>query len=270
MFRKALTSGGLLLLASVLFVLTPEFASAAGRGGHVGAGGFHAGHVGVAHVGGYHGGAYHGGFYRGGYYGRGYYGHGYANYGYRPYGRYGYRGYYGGYGRYLYPYVGGYSYYPYVGDYGYYSPSYLGTYDAYPNAAAPVPYSSGYDSYSDVMPPESYVSSSPIAPGTFSVPPATDVISSNNRARLTVTVPEAAQVWVNFAPTTATGPVREFQSPPLTPGVRYSYTVHARWYENGHEVDQTQRVEFTARDHINVLFPVVAASTAQTPAGTNG
>jgi uncharacterized protein (TIGR03000 family) len=271
MFRKPLTSASVLLLAGVLFVLTSgSIEAAGGHGGHAGgggfhsggAGGFHAGHVGVAHAGGYHGGFYHGGYH--GYHG-GYYGHAYAHYGYRPYGRYGYRGYYGGFGGYYYPYYGGYSYYPYFGNNEYYNPSYLGSYDPYANAGPAVPYFSGYDT--DVLPPAPNLSPSPAASAGLALPAATAIAPSDDRARLTVTVPAAAQLWINFTPTTSTGPVREFQSPPLTPGVEYSYTVHARWYDQGREVDQTQRVEFTAGSSASVRFPVPAESTVQVPAG---
>jgi uncharacterized protein (TIGR03000 family) len=47
--------------------------------------------------------------------------------------------------------------------------------------------------------------------------------------RLRVVVPTAdAAVWVQGEPTTATGTERVFESPPLSPGVSYTYTVTAK------------------------------------------
>ena len=71
---------------------------------------------------------------------------------------------------------------------------------------------------------------------------------------ITVSAPADAQIWFDGARTNSTGPVREFQSPPLTPGQQYSYEVRARWNENGREVTQTQHVQFTAGAHFEVEF----------------
>jgi uncharacterized protein (TIGR03000 family) len=57
---------------------------------------------------------------------------------------------------------------------------------------------------------------------------------------------------------TTGGSVREFQSPPLTPGHRYPDDVRARWNENGQEMTQTQKVEVTAGTNVIVNFPVSA------------
>jgi uncharacterized protein (TIGR03000 family) len=46
--------------------------------------------------------------------------------------------------------------------------------------------------------------------------------------RLRVLVPADAVVWIQDQPTAATGPDRLFESPPLTPGATYTYTVTAR------------------------------------------
>src|SRR5205085_1327698 len=59
---------------------------------------------------------------------------------------------------------------------------------------------------------------------------------ADNRVHLTVTVPADAQVWVEDAPTTSNGTVRQFVSPPLEPGGPFTYHVRARWNENGQEV----------------------------------
>jgi uncharacterized protein (TIGR03000 family) len=59
-------------------------------------------------------------------------------------------------------------------------------------------------------------------------------------------LPEHAQVWFNNQPTKAQGKVRYFESPPLTPGKLYSYTVRVVWHENGKWVQQMERVPVQA------------------------
>ena len=78
-----------------------------------------------------------------------------------------------------------------------------------------------------------------------------------------MTVPAGAQVWFDGTATTSTGSVREFDSPPLTPGNRYSYEIQARWNENGQEVSQTQQVVVTAGAHVDVKFPAPPKTTAE-------
>lgn len=68
-------------------------------------------------------------------------------------------------------------------------------------------------------------------------------------------VPENAEVWLDDVRTTSKGPVREFQSPAITPGERYTYEIRARWNDNGHQLTQTQKVNVTAGGHANVTFP---------------
>jgi uncharacterized protein (TIGR03000 family) len=78
----------------------------------------------------------------------------------------------------------------------------------------------------------------------------------DTRAQITVSVPADAEVWFEGSKTVSTGSVREYQSTPLTPGMRYVYEIRARWNESGHEVTQTQTVEVSAGTHIGVEFPV--------------
>src|SRR5439155_9819742 len=95
--------------------------------------------------------------------------------------------------------------------------------------------------------------------------PATDAL-----AHVTVKVPADARLWFENTPTTSTGPVREFNSPPLTAGGRYTYEVRAAWTENGHEVTQTQKVEVTGGAYVNVTFPVAPTTTAQASSAPKG
>jgi uncharacterized protein (TIGR03000 family) len=59
-------------------------------------------------------------------------------------------------------------------------------------------------------------------------------------------LPEHAQVWFNNQPTKSQGPVRYFESPPLTPGKQYYYTVRVLWHENGQWVHKIEKVPVQA------------------------
>jgi uncharacterized protein (TIGR03000 family) len=80
----------------------------------------------------------------------------------------------------------------------------------------------------------------------------------DNTANVTVNVPADAQVWFDDNATTSTGGVRQYVSPPLTPGKGYTYEVRARWIDNGKEVTQTQQVEVRAGANVRVTFPAPA------------
>jgi uncharacterized protein (TIGR03000 family) len=243
MLRNPFTLGGTLLVAAALAFLTPGPSDAAPRGG----GGGHG--SGGGHGGGYRFGGYHGGYYGG--------------YGYRPYswgynrGWYGYRPYYGGYYGY-YPY----GYYPYYDSSPYYSDLGSGLLDvpAYANNNyQPAPLSL------DRTPFGGSVLSSD-QPSLASPSPA----QADTVAHVTVIAPSGARLWFDDTPTTSTGSLREFVSPPLTPGGRYTYDIKASWKENGREVTQTQKVDVTAGARVNVNFPAPPKATAQAAADTQG
>jgi uncharacterized protein (TIGR03000 family) len=224
MFRKAILFGGMLLLAGGIVLMTPGLGQAQhGGGGHGGGAHFGGAHFGGGNFGGYRGGSYYGGSHYGGYH----YGYPYAHYGHR-------------------------SYYPYYGSYGYSYPYYDNTYP--------------YGSYEDVAPDyaDGTTSAAPSAGDYQSLyPPATATAPSDNNAHLTVNVPADARVWIDDTPTTSTGPVRQFESPPLTPGSRYSYEIRASWNENNRKVTQTQKVAVTAGAHVRVDFPVPPGTAEQ-------
>jgi uncharacterized protein (TIGR03000 family) len=75
-------------------------------------------------------------------------------------------------------------------------------------------------------------------------------------ALITVKVPAGARVWFNGVPMTATGPIREFHSPPLAPVKQYYYDITARWVQNGREVTQTQQAKFRAGRDVRLEFPI--------------
>ena len=223
MFRKSYWFSGLLLVSGAAVLATPGLGRAQ-RGGHAGGG-----HFGGGHVGGFRGGFSGGG--RGGGYHSGY-----------PYAHSGYYHPYAGYGVYgVYPYYYGVNsgYYgadPYTGSDLTYDPGYAGSYGATPpsgaaSTAAPV-----------VIAPSYSLTTSASTPAGV-------------QAHVTVKVPAGARLWIQDVPTTATGPVREFDSPSLTPGQSYTYDVRATWTENGHDVTQEQHVGVTAGGRVEVDFP---------------
>ena len=59
-----------------------------------------------------------------------------------------------------------------------------------------------------------------------------------DRIQLMAHVPEDALVWIEDAPTTATGTERTYISPVLTPDKEYSYAIRVGWSEDGHWVSK--------------------------------
>ena len=111
------------------------------------------------------------------------------------------------------------------------------------------------DGITNAVPPAAYQSFYPPATG-----------QSDNTAQVIVNVPPDAKVWFDDKPTTSTGAVRQFDSPPLKPGTRYTYDVKASWTENGREVTRTRQVEVSAGDHVNVQFLASPTTTGKAAA----
>jgi uncharacterized protein (TIGR03000 family) len=154
-----------------------------------------------------------------------------------------YYGYYGGY------YGAGWGWgYPYAGYYPYRSWVYSGS-----------PYATYYPSYyySSVpaytygaAPAYTFGSPSSSAQSFYYAPSAVDT-----RAHMTVEVPSpSAQVWLEGQPMTQEGMVRTFVSPPLESGHDYTYTVRARWLQNGSTNDQTKTVRVRTGQDVAVRF----------------
>jgi len=194
--------------------------------GH-GGGGFHGGGM---HYGGYNAGGYRPGYF-GGYQGRYGYDHRGYGYGYSSPGLYGSAAYLSG----------GYEAPP---DY-YYSPDYTTTAPDY-----------GVSSYSA---PDA------AAPAAATAAPAAVPGSTPGSATVDVNVPASAQLWFNGSATKQTGDARRFTSPSLTPGQDYTYTVRARWTDNGHVTDETRTITVHAYQVTFVDFtePAPTASASK-------
>jgi uncharacterized protein (TIGR03000 family) len=94
--------------------------------------------------------------------------------------------------------------------------------------------------------PEGPMLPPPAPPGTGPSDPAPAVIR--------VHLPADAVLWFEDRPTTTTGPVRLFVSPPLAAGQEYSYELRVTWSAGGKEIRRTQRVRIRAGDRATVDF----------------
>jgi uncharacterized protein (TIGR03000 family) len=222
MSRRTFASLGLLLGAGVLALAATPAAEAHGGGGH-GGGGFHGG--------GFHGGGFHEGL--GGFHGGlgGFHG-GYGGFG-RGFGGF-YPGFFGGLGL---GYGLGY------GGLGWYRPYYgyggLGYGYGYP----------GYGDYSD------YYSGYYAPPTTTTVTVEPSEEQADNAAHLQLIVPSDALVWFDGDKTTQTGPEREYVSPPLPPGKKFTYDVRVKYLKpDGQVVDETRPIHVRANDWWTVDF----------------
>lgn len=82
----------------------------------------------------------------------------------------------------------------------------------------------------------------------------------SSRAMMMAHLPENAQIWFEDKETTTKGMMREFVSPPLTPGKNYVYTVRVDWVEDGQKVTQTHEFNVKA-GAIHCIYLVRADST---------
>jgi uncharacterized protein (TIGR03000 family) len=102
-------------------------------------------------------------------------------------------------------------------------------------------------------------SSDHFAPGyavllTGPVTTVTRPAEGDSAVRLELAVPNTAEVWVEGVLTKQTGRERQFVSPPLEPGVEYTYNVRARWSQDRRSIDRTHLVPVRAGDVVRVDF----------------
>jgi uncharacterized protein (TIGR03000 family) len=91
------------------------------------------------------------------------------------------------------------------------------------------------------------------AVGSVAAPASPDAV-----AHIRVRVPPGAELWFDDTKMPQAGPVRQFRTPPLTPGKGYYYAVRARWITDGREDSQTRTVFVAPGDVIDLDFPVAA------------
>src|SRR5262249_17979435 len=75
-----------------------------------------------------------------------------------------------------------------------------------------------------------------------------------NAVYIQVQVPADAEVWVEGQKMIQKGPVRFFESPPVTPGVEYVYHFRAHWKDSGQDVDEVREVSVYAGSKVGVDF----------------
>jgi uncharacterized protein (TIGR03000 family) len=90
--------------------------------------------------------------------------------------------------------------------------------------------------------------------------PASVVRQPDNRATIRLQAPTAdAEVWFDCEKTSQTGTIRDYYSPPLTPGKSYVYRIRVRWLENGKPVEKERTIHVRANTRQDVDFAKTAA-----------
>lgn len=102
-------------------------------------------------------------------------------------------------------------------------------YDEHPPETAPPP--------KVTKPPARYTFTISVSPRMAEVP-----ADKANLAVVMAYVPENARVWFNDEPTRQRGILREYESPPLEAGKKYTYHVRIVWFEDGHWVSESKEV----------------------------
>jgi uncharacterized protein (TIGR03000 family) len=133
----------------------------------------------------------------------------------------------------------------------------------------------GYGAYAPYYGGVSLAAYSNLDPGLYAggaAAPAQDPQAAADRpppddaAHLQLIVPENAEVIVDGMKTTQTGTTREFVTPQLPTGSRYSYQITVRYTDkNGKAVEDTRDIRFQANDWFAIDF-TRPAPTMPTPA----
>jgi uncharacterized protein (TIGR03000 family) len=132
-----------------------------------------------------------------------------------------------------------------------YNPGYYARPDrVLPHGASPAHYGAYSSAIRPTIPRNSYP-----RPVAASARTQTQSTATSLPVYIEVRVPADADIWFDDAKTTQTGTVREFVSPPLTPGHDYTYDIRARWTEEGRHVSHTRRVAVHAGERVSVTFP---------------
>jgi uncharacterized protein (TIGR03000 family) len=95
--------------------------------------------------------------------------------------------------------------------------------------------------------------SAPEAPAAVATPTPAPA-GGDDTARITVTLPADAELYVDGYETKEVGPARDFVTPPLARGKDFSYSIRAVWTEDGKPVEKTRKVTFQAGSQMRVDF----------------
>lgn len=141
--------------------------------------------------------------------------------------QHGHGGHHGGHGH--GHYHGGHNQHSSFGFYGY----------AYPRTYSGYGYGYLYYGGATYYAPQYYVRS---AQAVVNYPPPATVESAGNVARIEARLPVAdAQVWIEGREMTSSGLNRVYESPELTPGKSYAYTLKATWTQEGRRLRRNGR-----------------------------
>ncbi len=103
----------------------------------------------------------------------------------------------------------------------------------------------GYDEHPPATPPPAKVTKPP-ARYTITITVSPQMAETPREradiATVMAYVPENAQIWFDGEPTRQRGVLREYESPPLQAGRKYTYHVRIVWFEGGHWVSETKEV----------------------------
>jgi uncharacterized protein (TIGR03000 family) len=90
--------------------------------------------------------------------------------------------------------------------------------------------------------------------------------AAQQSATMTVLVPAAgAQVWFDGNATSQQGTERVFVSPALESGHNFTYTIRARWTENGQTVNRERQIRVQAGQSVTIDFRTSASEGVLPP-----
>jgi uncharacterized protein (TIGR03000 family) len=99
-----------------------------------------------------------------------------------------------------------------------------------------------------------YFQGAPVTPDTGYRAFYPPTMIADNTALIEVQVPPDAEIWFDGTKTTQRGSVRNFTTPPLTPGQTFTYEIRATLMANGAPVTQTRQVQVQAGKRAAVNF----------------
>lgn len=129
----------------------------------------------------------------------------------------------------------------------------------------------GYDERPPATPPPAQVTRPPqkyTITVTVSPQMTDDAKDKANVGVVMAYVPENARLWFNGDQTRQHGVLREYESPPLRRGKKYSYEVRLVWFEDGQWVSETKEVPVSAGEMSCVYLTkpsAMAAALAELP-----
>jgi uncharacterized protein (TIGR03000 family) len=110
----------------------------------------------------------------------------------------------------------------------------------------------GYQGYNEPRRPvqSPVLSQPPAAPQKYAIQvmvmPQASTAENANTVALVAHLPPDAQFWIDDFKSKQKGEVRQYESPPLKPGVDYKYTVQVNWFEDGRLVSQARTIHVHA------------------------